>query len=113
MKMNINMNSDLTFVTNEKNQTLLDRFRVLIKDTRFFDVLVGYFFASGFHTLYKSLEKCEKIRILIGISTSKEIVHLIEKAKTEQVTPQFSSAEVKKQLEESVTEEMEGSEDNP
>jgi hypothetical protein len=27
------MNSDLTFITNEKNQTLLDRFRVLIKDT--------------------------------------------------------------------------------
>lgn len=28
-----NMNTDLTFVTNEKNQTLLDRFRVLIKCT--------------------------------------------------------------------------------
>jgi len=39
----MNMNSDLTFITNEKNQTLLARFRVLIKkDTRFFDVLVGY-----------------------------------------------------------------------
>ena len=36
--MKMNMNSDLTFITNEKNQTLLDRFRVLIKDTRFFDV---------------------------------------------------------------------------
>lgn len=41
------MNSDLTFITNEKNQTLLDRFRVLIKDTLFFDVLVGYFYTSG------------------------------------------------------------------
>jgi len=30
------MNSDLAFITNEKNQTLLNRFRVLIKDTRFF-----------------------------------------------------------------------------
>jgi len=28
-KMKMNMNSDLTFITNEKNQTLLDRFRVL------------------------------------------------------------------------------------
>ena len=46
--MKMNMNSDLTFITNEKNQTLLDRFRVLIKDTRFFDVLVGYFYTSGF-----------------------------------------------------------------
>lgn len=36
------MNPDLTFIANEKNQTLLNRFRVLIKDTRFFDVLVGY-----------------------------------------------------------------------
>jgi len=39
-------NSDLTFITNEENQKLLDRFRVLIKDTQFFDVLVGYFFTS-------------------------------------------------------------------
>jgi len=46
------MNSDLTFITpssraklatgqaNEKNKTLLDKFRALIKDTRFFDVNV-------------------------------------------------------------------------
>lgn len=107
------MKSDLTFVTNEKGHTLLDRFTVLIKDTQFFDALVGYFFASGFHALYKSLEKSEKIRVLIGISTNREVVHLIEKAKTEQLAFQFSSAEVKKQLEESVAQEMEGSEDTP
>jgi len=29
------MNSDLTFITNEKGQNLLERFKVLIKDTRF------------------------------------------------------------------------------
>ena len=34
------MDTDLTFITNEKNQTLLDRFRALIKDTRFFDIRV-------------------------------------------------------------------------
>jgi len=34
------MSSDLTFITNEKNKRLLDRFKVLIKDTRLFDVLV-------------------------------------------------------------------------
>ena len=108
------MNSDLTFITNEKNQTLLDRFRVLIKDTRFFDVLVGYFYTSGFHAMYKSLEKTEKIRILIGISTNKEVFELIQKAKEgQQPLLQFSHAEVKKQLEELVAEEMEQSEDNP
>ncbi|PJB89076.1 hypothetical protein CO083_01275, partial [Candidatus Roizmanbacteria bacterium CG_4_9_14_0_8_um_filter_34_12] len=62
--------SDLTFITNEKDKTLLDRFKVLIKNTRFFDVLVGYFYTSGFYAIYKSLENTERIRILIGISTN-------------------------------------------
>ena len=31
--------SDLTFITNEKEQNLLKRFKVLIKDTELFDVL--------------------------------------------------------------------------
>lgn len=108
------MDSDLTFITNEKNKRLLDRFKVLIKDTRFFDVLVGYFFTSGFHALYKSLENTEKIRILIGIGTNKEVVRLIEKAESgEQPKLQFSNAEVKQKIENSVVEEMEHSEDNP
>lgn len=67
------MNSDLTFITNEKERTLLERFKVLIKDASLFDVLVGYFYTSGFYELYKSLESTEKIRILIGIGTGKEI----------------------------------------
>ncbi len=66
------ISTDTTFITNEGEKNLRDRFRVLIKDTRFFDVLVGYFYTSGFYTLYKSLENTEKIRILIGISTSKQ-----------------------------------------
>jgi len=36
------MNTDLSFITNEENQSLKERFRVLIKDTSFFDCLVGY-----------------------------------------------------------------------
>ena len=80
------MNSDLTFITNEENRNLLERFRVLIKDTRLFDVLVGYFYTSGFHALYKSLENTEKIRILVGINTNKQTVELIQKAKIEQTT---------------------------
>jgi len=90
--MKMNMNSDLTFITNEKNQTLLDRFRVLIKDTRFFDVLVDYFYTSGFHAMYKSLEKTEKIRILIGISTNKEVFELIQKAKEGRYACNFAGA---------------------
>lgn len=52
--------SDLTFITNEHNQSLLERFKVLIKDTEFFDVLVGYFYTSGFYSFYKSLESTKK-----------------------------------------------------
>ncbi len=108
------MDSDLTFITNERNQTLLDRFKVLIKDAQFFDVLVGYFFASGFHAVYKSLINTDKIRILIGISTNREVFHILQEAKSEpKLDLQFSSAEVKKQLEESVAAEMETAEDNP
>ena len=55
------MNSDLTFITNEEDKNLLERFKVLIKDTRFFDVLVGYFYTSGFHAIYKLLENTEKL----------------------------------------------------
>ena len=69
--------SDLTFITNENNQTLLDRFRVLIKDTRYFDVLVGYFYTSGFYKLYSVLEKTEKIRVLKGIGTGRDTLENI------------------------------------
>jgi len=55
------MNSDLTFIANEKNKNFLGRFKVNIKNTQVFDVLVGYFFTSGFDALYKSLEKTKKI----------------------------------------------------
>lgn len=76
------MKSDLTFITNEHGQNLKDRFNKLIKDTRFFDVLVGYFYASGFYAIYKQLEKTEKIRILIGISTNSETYNLFNKIKS-------------------------------
>ena len=77
------MNTDLTFFTNEKGKTLLDRFKItLANNTKFFDVLVGYFRTSGFYQLYKSLEKVEKIRILVGINVNPETKELIDKAKT-------------------------------
>jgi len=72
------MDSDLTFITNEPFRTLKDRFQVLIKDSRLFDCLVGYFYTSEFYSIYKSLVKTEKIRILIGISTSKETYDLLK-----------------------------------
>ncbi|GAI01438.1 unnamed protein product, partial [marine sediment metagenome] len=105
--------TDTTFITNEEEKTLRDRFRVLIKDTRFFDVLVGYFYTSGFNALYKSLKSAEKIRILIGISTSKQTFDIIQKAQSPvQGAFEFSHAEAKEEFSNTVAEEMENSEDN-
>ncbi|MGQ9898560.1 MAG: hypothetical protein ACUVR8_13530 [Acidobacteriota bacterium] len=78
------MTTDLTFITNEQNQTLKDRFHVLIKDARFFDVLVGYFFASGFYAIYPALEGTEKIRILVGIGADRQTYDMFAAAREEQ-----------------------------
>ncbi len=102
------MNSDLTFITNEKDQNLKNRFETLIKDSRFFDCLVGYFYASGFYNVYKSLEKTEKIRILIGINTNRATYNLMQEGNKEtQAQLEFSHAEAKKELETEILEEME------
>ena len=98
------MQNDLTFITNEQGRNLKDRFAVLIKDTRFFDVLVGYFYTSGFYAVYPTLEKTEKIRILIGISTNRQTYDLIQKIQ--------SYKEIGEQFGEAVKEEMELSENN-
>jgi superfamily II DNA/RNA helicase len=106
--------ADLTFITNEADQNLKARFSELIKDTRFFDCLVGYFYTSGFHAIYKSLETTEKIRILIGISTSKTTFDLMQSAaQNEPQSIEFSHAEAKQEYEGLVEKEMEDSEDRP
>ena len=106
------MNSDLTFITNEEGRSLLDRFATLINDTRYFDCLVGYFYASGFHSLYKSLEKTEKIRVLIGISTDKTTYDMINESKNESRQPLISShKETKEDFSNQVVNEMECSKD--
>jgi superfamily II DNA or RNA helicase/HKD family nuclease len=107
------MDTDLTFITNERDKNLLERFKVLIKDTKFFDALVGYFYTSGFHALYKSLEKTEKIRILIGINTDRQTYDLLVKAgKPNQQAIEFSHAETKEEVENMVEQELADSEDN-
>ena len=107
------MNTDLSFITNEKNQSLKERFKVLIKNTAFFDCLVGYFYSSGFHAICPSLENTEKIRILIGISTSREVFEMLKKAEEPlQRTFDFSHAETRQEVENLVQKEMEDSDDN-
>lgn len=102
--------SDLTFITNENGQNLLERFKVLIKDTECFDVLVGYFYTSGFHALYQALGKTRKIRILIGISTNKTTLEFIEQLRQSEL--QFSHAETKEHFSDLLVGEMTQAEDS-
>ena len=75
--------TDLTFFTNEPNNTVLNRFKAILKTVEFFDVIVGYFRVSGFHQLYKSFEKIEKIRILVGLNLDKKTFQIIETSRIE------------------------------
>jgi len=93
--------TDLTFITNEPGRTLKDRFIVLIKDSKFFDCLVGYFYLSGFYNLYKALENTEKIRILIGMGISQEAYDLLKEQ--EHLLSHF---EIKKHIEAEIENEL-------
>lgn len=104
---------DLTFITNEPNKTLRDRFELLIKDSQFFDCLVAYFYISGFHAIYKPLQNTERIRILIGIGTTKKTHDLIKEAENQsQNSLQFSHSETKEKIKNMIENEMAESEDN-
>ena len=74
---------DLTFFTNEEGQKLEDRFKKILEDVRYFDILVGYFRTSGFYRLYKDFENIEKIRILVGLDADNKTVELINSAQKE------------------------------
>ncbi len=101
---------DLTFITNESGKTLRDRFEQLIKDCQFFDCLVAYFLVSGFYAIYKSLDKTEKIRILIGIGTNRETFNLIKGS--EDKAKNFSHLETKQEVEKDIENEMAESKDS-
>ena len=104
---------DLTFITNERGETLSDRFSTLINDTRFFDCIVGYFYVSGFHLIEKPLENSEKIRILVGIGTGKETFDMMQESKRQvQQTLMLSHKETKDEVEKKIISEMDCSKDS-
>ncbi len=106
------MNTDLKFFTNEKNSSLLERFRkILENDTQFFDVLVGYFRSSGFYQLYPSLKDVEKIRILVGLSIDKVTYQVLKQSKDGQQDIFVSTKRVEEGFEKEVTEEVENAPD--
>ncbi|HPZ36544.1 MAG TPA: helicase-related protein [Bacteroidales bacterium] len=106
-----NNNSDITFITNEEGQKLRDRFNDLIKHCQAFYSLSGYFYLSGFHQIYKSLENVDKVKILIGIGTDKKTFNVIDKSESEMFEFHSDSA-IKDESEQLVLEELENSEDS-
>ena len=75
--------TDLKFFTNEPERDLYSRFsKILTNNTQYFDVLVGYFRASGFYRLYESMADIDKIRILVGLNVDRSTVNILEQAKS-------------------------------
>jgi len=78
------MISDLTFLTNDTERKLSVRLNDLLSRSNRFDCLVGYFYLSGFHLIRDALEPCEKIRILVGLETEREVFEALQRAKIQQ-----------------------------
>ena len=105
---NLQIDEDLTFFTNEDGQKLEDRFKKLLEDVRYFDILVGYFRTSGFYRLYKEFEHIEKIRILVGLNTDSKTIELINSTKNELK----SETETKNAVSSYIINEISNSDDN-
>lgn len=101
-------NTDLKFFTNEPERDLYSRFAAILKsNTQFFDVLVGYFRASGFFKMYEALESIEKIRILVGLNVDRFTVKIIDRATNEAKVAAISAADGKEIIAGEVEKEFE------
>lgn len=104
--------TDLTFFTNEEGHTLLSRFKSTLKDTQLFDVIVGYFRASGFYELYDALEPVEKIRILVGLSVDRDSYEMMQCHHQNGAIDFESHQRTKKRYQQNLKEEIENSDEN-
>lgn len=101
------MGTDTKFFTNEDSDSLLERFKSTLRDTRFFDVLSGYFRSGGFGLLADALGKVEKMRILVGLETERAIADAAQAGQGSLAETRASHAEVRDQYSQSVRNEFE------
>jgi superfamily II DNA or RNA helicase/HKD family nuclease len=104
--------TDLTFFTNDANQTLLDRFKATLADTRLFDILVGYFYASGFYQLYDSIEPLDKTRILVGLGVDTEVYRALYPDDGQMKIDLESHANTKKRFQDELVHQIENAPDS-
>ena len=108
----MNFHNDLTFFTNEPERNLYDRFNKILKsNTKYYDMLVGYFRTSGFYLMHPAMKDVEKIRILVGLNVDGKTVEIIQRAENEQMSFEMSHKEVKDEFSDDIAEEMENSQD--
>lgn len=103
------LHTDTTFFTNEPGSTLLDRFMRTLKDTQYFDVLVGYFRSSGFYQMYEAIEQVDKTRILVGLGVDEESFKTINEYQNQTVMDFDSHANAKKEYQKNLIKEIEKS----
>lgn len=102
------VHTDLKFFTNEPERDLYSRFAAILKsNTQFFDVLVGYFRASGFFKMYEALEQVEKIRILVGLNVDRYTVKIIDRVNDEAKYTAISTADGKEIIADEIEKEFE------
>ena len=102
------VHTDLKFFTNEPERDLYSRFAAILKsNTQFFDVLVGYFRASGFFKMYEALENVEKIRILVGLNVDRYTVKIIDRMNEETKYAAVSTVDGKEVIAEEIEKEFE------
>lgn len=102
------VHTDLKFFTNESERDLYSRFAAILKsNTQFFDVLVGYFRASGFFKMYEALEQVEKIRILVGLNVDRYTVKIIDRVNDEAKYAAISTADGKEIIADEIEKEFE------
>ena len=106
------MNSDTRFFTNEDGSKLSDRLEEWGRHARLLDILVGYFYSSGFYAIYSSLEETDEIRILIGISTSQDVLNFINEGNSSNDEQIINPAGVKENVVNAVEVELTNSEDS-
>ena len=105
------LHTDLKFFTNELERDLYSRFAAILKsNTQFFDVLVGYFRASGFFKMYEALEQVEKIRILVGLNVDKYTIRIIDLVKDEAKYAAISTVGGKEIIADEIEKEFESAE---
>jgi superfamily II DNA or RNA helicase/HKD family nuclease len=108
----MNTTTDTKFFTNDSDLTLLDRFKATLKDSQYFDVLVGYFRISGFYQLYDSFEKIEKTRILVGLNVDKATHNIVQHHREQGLMDFESDKNTKLQYEKNVIGEIESVTEN-